>query len=799
LALQQLSHLRLETINKHDDEEVIAVKTSHHFTRWFNLVLLLVLVLSAVPVGTPAWAQVAPGLGQETVTSLSLMPLPVLIKRTLKAAPLAGTRAALNETLALAPASSATANSCAAAPTSVLAAPHPRPLAMHYGASQWASSHVPAEGYFVVRGNAIFAGSTNETWNLYCLHDANLTFAWNGGDFSSVRWLGRGFGPPKYGCVTQRGFEHWFNDTDAHGQYEHYRVLDHLDISYFATAADFGIGVENVWEVLPDDPPSSFAGKWDVENPIPSRASTLITYTHDLQGWPTHELTQTLNLAYNGCFDSANGWGEWSYSFPSGSANASFWAPRIGHERPGAWVLHGYAQVFQWLEGLEPDTEYGLSFYVYHPFKTGDKRSFKVIGRLIDGQPDLSYVYKLSLAQDDAWEHVSVRARTDAQGRLYAAVQAGNGNAAWLAIDDLMVWAEPDQGIAPLEGDCGTSSCDLLHHGPVDVQVSDLHLGLSPEGWPSPNPIAITATWDLEGELPSGWEGYVRLKVENLLEDRTRVYLVPEDGESKSRFELGTEYNLDGSLLDPAAWYQIGEEFDGYYYYHPSSGALYTYKKVRSSDLYGTAHWKIWVQPSDEAKLSLTVEVFHKDEAGRPQQEPVTDPPNLWDRTCVQVPQADVHPVVFVHGILGSMPPKNDIFYDWPHEEGNVMFSGGTLLEPWLDSYTPMMDNWVKMGYEPGQSMFIVTYNWMQSNRVSAAWLYDKLLEINGLGTPAYVDNSQVDLVVHSMGGLVSRAYLEGLANPDPTTGGGYPYANNVDKVVFIASPHRGFPITYRT
>jgi hypothetical protein len=576
-------------------------------------------------------------------------------------------------------------------------------------------------------------------------------------------------------------------------------VLDHLDISYFATAADFGIGVESVWEVLPDDPPSSFATKWDVENPLPSRASTLITYTHDLEGWPTHELTQPLNLAYNGCFDSANGWGEWSYSFPSGTANASFWAPRIGHDRPGAWVLHGYAQVFQWLEGLEPDTEYGLSFYVYHPYKAGDKRNFKLIGRLIDGQPDLNYVYKLSLAQDDVWEHVSVRARTDAQGRLYAAVQAGNGNAAWLAIDDLMVWAEPDQGIAPLEGDCGTTSCDLLHHGPVDVQVSDLHLGLSPEGWPSPNPIAITATWDLEDELPSGWEGYVRLKVENLLQDRTRVYLVPEDGESKSRFELGTEYNLDGSLLDPAAWYQIGEEFDGYYYYHPSSGALYTYKKVRSSDLYGTAHWKIWVQPSEEAKLSLTVEVFHEDEAGRPRQEPVTDPPNLWDRTCVQVPQADVHPVVFVHGILGSMPPKNDIFYDWPHEEGNMMFSGGALLEPWLDSYTPMMDNWVKMGYEPGESMFIVTYDWMQSNRVSAAWLYDKLLEINGLGTPAYVDNSQVDLVVHSMGGLVSRAYLEGLANPDPSAGGGYPYANNVDKVIFIASPHRGFPITYRT
>jgi hypothetical protein len=156
-------------INKHDDKEVIAVKTSHHFTRWLNLVLLLALLSSAASGGMPARAQVVPGPGQDTATTLSLMPLPVLLKRTLKTATPAGIRAALDE--------AAEARSCAAALASSLAVPQPRPLAMRHGESQWASSHVPAEGYFVVRGNATFAGSTNEIWNLYCLHDANLTFA----------------------------------------------------------------------------------------------------------------------------------------------------------------------------------------------------------------------------------------------------------------------------------------------------------------------------------------------------------------------------------------------------------------------------------------------------------------------------------------------------------------------------------------------------------------------------------------------------------------------------------------------
>ena len=172
------------------------------------------------------------------------------------------------------------------------------------------------------------------------------------------------------------------------------------------------------------------------------------------------------------------GWGEWDYGFyTGGTTNASFWAPRIGRDRSGAWVLRNYSRVFQRLEGLEPDTEYGLSFFVYHPYVAGDVGRFDVIGRMVEGTPDPAYVYRdLTVTQDDAWEQVVVRARTDLEGRLYVGIEVGLSDADWLAVDDLMVWADPDGPYTPVERDCGAPNCDLglSHHLPY---LGRRHLG----------------------------------------------------------------------------------------------------------------------------------------------------------------------------------------------------------------------------------------------------------------------------------------------------------------------------------
>jgi len=126
------------------------------------------------------------------------------------------------------------------------------------------------------------------------------------------------------------------------------------------------------------------------------------------------------------------------------------------------------------------------------------------------------------------------------------------------------------------------------------------------------------------------------------------------------------------------------------------------------------------------------------------------------------------------------------------------------ILDPFLGSYWPLLDNLLKVGYEWNKTLFGLAYDWRKSNRISAGFLGEQLQSsiIPLADAVPYVrgDGGEVkaNLVVHSMGGLVSRAYIEGFA-VSPDTGGPVDYTGNVNRVVFIASPHRGFPFDYRT
>jgi pimeloyl-ACP methyl ester carboxylesterase len=92
------------------------------------------------------------------------------------------------------------------------------------------------------------------------------------------------------------------------------------------------------------------------------------------------------------------------------------------------------------------------------------------------------------------------------------------------------------------------------------------------------------------------------------------------------------------------------------------------------------------------------------------------------------------------------------------------------------------------MGYVWNESLYGLSYDWRKSNNDSASWLRSALTTIRNSSAVPYATKTKADIIAHSMGGLVSRAYIQG---------GGY--NNDVRKVVFVASPHKGFPITYRT
>ena len=127
-------------------------------------------------------------------------------------------------------------------------------------------------------------------------------------------------------------------------------------------------------------------------------------------------------------------------------------------------------------------------------------------------------------------------------------------------------------------------------------------------------------------------------------------------------------------------------------------------------------------------------------------------------------PAAKPDPVILIPGILGS----------W-------QVGGKWEVDPILHTYDNLWEALKTAGYSEGQDLFALPYQWRDSNMITAEKLREKINEVK-----AICECDKVDLVGHSMGGLVARAYIEGDN-----------YQGDVDQVIFLATPHRGAPSAY--
>lgn len=91
--------------------------------------------------------------------------------------------------------------------------------------------------------------------------------------------------------------------------------------------------------------------------------------------------------------------------------------------------------------------------------------------------------------------------------------------------------------------------------------------------------------------------------------------------------------------------------------------------------------------------------------------------------------------------------------------------------------WSTLIDEFKREGYQEGDDLFVLPYDWRLSNRDSATKLAQKITFVIGA-----TQSPRVNLVAHSMGGLVVKQYL--------ATGG----ANRVDKVVLVGVPELGAP-----
>ncbi len=127
-------------------------------------------------------------------------------------------------------------------------------------------------------------------------------------------------------------------------------------------------------------------------------------------------------------------------------------------------------------------------------------------------------------------------------------------------------------------------------------------------------------------------------------------------------------------------------------------------------------------------------------------------------------PNKRIDPVLVIPGILGS----------WQKD-------GTWVLDPVQHTYDNLLLTLEGNGYVEGQTLFALPYDWRNSNVVTADLLKTKIAEIKSI-----CNCDKVDLVAHSMGGLVARSYVQGAD-----------YADDVDQVIFLATPHLGSPDSY--
>ena len=131
---------------------------------------------------------------------------------------------------------------------------------------------------------------------------------------------------------------------------------------------------------------------------------------------------------------------------------------------------------------------------------------------------------------------------------------------------------------------------------------------------------------------------------------------------------------------------------------------------------------------------------------------------------------------------------SNDLIADpavvIPGIMGSAQVMGEWKLDPILHTYDDLIKSLKTNGYENGKNLFVFPYNWRSSNKVSALHLQGKIEEIM---QKTHV--SKVDIVAHSMGGLVTRAYVEEIE--------GTQYNDTIDQLITMGTPHRGSPEAY--
>lgn len=280
---------------------------------------------------------------------------------------------------------------------------------------------------------------------------------------------------------------------------------------------------------------------------------------------------------------------------------------------------------------------------------------------------------------------------------------------------------------------------------PITVEVFDLNgnpvsdLTLNDEGWPIPNPLEVRMTVTNTTGL-------------NLTTPYLDFSIVNPDNVAERRF-----YVLEGQGTYNPVFPRYSET--------KPLGSLSPNQSIITSTL-------VWIQPSVTSTLMFSAK-FYTDTS---QIDPLGE-----DGQEVDIPQAQIHPLVFLPGFLGTFPAEH-----------------GGQLDPLTDIYSNTIAALVRVGYvlggtNSGATLILFGYDWRRPvSETGTITLKSDIQSISNtfpVFQKPYADYSRVDLVAHSMGGLISRAYIEEAGASNEAT---------VNRLITLATPHQGTLAAYR-
>jgi len=183
----------------------------------------------------------------------------------------------------------------------------------------------------------------------------------------------------------------------------------------------------------------------------------------------------------------------------------------------------------------------------------------------------------------------------------------------------------------------------------------------------------------------------------------------------------------------------------------------------------------------------------------------------FYDKNFIIPQSAELEPVIIVPGIMGSYLNKEDEEEVWMNldkmvlnisdddylnylmmdenggsiniiKTGDIVRSVEKLRIINIDILNGLIETLNANGYEENKNLFVFPYDWRQSIDLTASRLNQKILDVL-----SQTGAQKVNIIAHSLGGLVTKGYMKEYASQ-----------NKINKFVSIATPNLGAPKAFK-